>query len=598
MVSGIGEVLNKLKSVKSLQKGEYQARCPAHEDSKPSLNLKQEGDSILLHCQAGCSPEAVCQSLGISTADLFIKNDKLPKSQLVKTYDYTDEAGVLLYQVCRYEPKSFKQRHPDGDKWSWNLNGTRRVVYNLPDVMASDTVYHVEGEKDADNLMTRGLVATTTCGGSGGWKSEYVSFYTGKKVIIIPDNDQPGYAYARSIIDSLAGKAKVKVIILPGGAKDVSDWLEAGNDISLLLGMEQEPNAINAKSANNAINAKNAIEANITNFANPVSIDDKPYQVVARLVRQYIDEHNGDSFDLDTICRHIQVTERDARRYVCIELARKIDQEKLEKVSTSRGPLYKVLSLYNEVKIDWMNANDKDIFPLLWPAAHDDPSYFPWDNVMVSPGDLIVLGGETNKGKTCLCLNIVWDNMDAYPVTLMGNAEYSAAKFKRRTKNMTWRDPAKDGKPKFELIRVTEDWKYSLRPDNINIIDWISLEGDFYRIGKLLEAMKSRMRGGVLIVSLQKGEGKAQAVGGHFTEDPADIYITMQAGHLTLKKVKEWKAPNPNGTLWAYDIIDGVRFAEIHQVLKCPACYGSGHRGSGECDKCKGKGFIDKPSVV
>jgi putative DNA primase/helicase len=28
----------------------------------------------------------------------------------VAAYDYTDEAGVLLYQVVRYEPKAFRQR--------------------------------------------------------------------------------------------------------------------------------------------------------------------------------------------------------------------------------------------------------------------------------------------------------------------------------------------------------------------------------------------------------------------------------------------------------------------------------------------------------
>lgn len=34
-------------------------------------------------------------------------------SQLVKTYDYVDEKEKLLFQVCRYEPKGFRQRRPD-----------------------------------------------------------------------------------------------------------------------------------------------------------------------------------------------------------------------------------------------------------------------------------------------------------------------------------------------------------------------------------------------------------------------------------------------------------------------------------------------------
>ncbi len=325
----------------------------------------------------------------------------------------------------------------------------------------------------------------------------------------------------------------------------------------------------------------------------PDNPEERLYKMASKAVVDWMELHAGETFDLDTICRHLEIHDAAKRKLVSIVLAYQVKHEKLEKL----GRLYKVLSFNNNNTIDWINADDSEIFPLIWPASHDDPSSFLWDNIVVSPGDLIVLGGETNKGKTQFIFNLVWDNMDAFPVTLMGNAEYTASKFKRRTKNMTWANPLKeDGTPKFELIRVTEDWKYYLRPDNLCLIDWISLEGDFYRIGKLLEAMKSKMRKGVLVVSLQKGEGKTQAVGGHFTEDPADIYITLQQGHLTLKKVKEPRPGtlNLNGTIWAYELYGGTEFRDIRQVLKCGPCFGSGHRGSGNCEKCNGKGFIDK----
>jgi hypothetical protein len=41
-----------------------------------------------------------------------------PKGHVVATYDYTDAAGVLLYQVLRLEPKSFRQRHRWFAAWS------------------------------------------------------------------------------------------------------------------------------------------------------------------------------------------------------------------------------------------------------------------------------------------------------------------------------------------------------------------------------------------------------------------------------------------------------------------------------------------------
>src|ERR1700730_6525628 len=55
---------------------------------------------------------------------------------LEKSYDYVNEAGELLFQVVRFEPKDFRQRRPDGrNGWIWNLNGTRRVLYRFPEVI-------------------------------------------------------------------------------------------------------------------------------------------------------------------------------------------------------------------------------------------------------------------------------------------------------------------------------------------------------------------------------------------------------------------------------------------------------------------------------
>jgi hypothetical protein len=76
---------------------------------------------------------------------------------IVKTYDYVDEVGKLLFQVCRLDPKDFRQRKPDPkgrDGWSWSVRGVRNVPYRLPEVLEAlangQTVFEVEGEKDAD----------------------------------------------------------------------------------------------------------------------------------------------------------------------------------------------------------------------------------------------------------------------------------------------------------------------------------------------------------------------------------------------------------------------------------------------------------------
>src|SRR5262245_37567432 len=113
-----------------------------------------------------------------------------PMGKIIATYDYEDESGKLLFQVVRHEPKDFRQRVPNGTGWSYSLNGTRRVLYRLPDLLASASIiWLVEGEKDADRLASLGLTATTAPMGAGKWKPEYSEILRGRHIIIVPDND-------------------------------------------------------------------------------------------------------------------------------------------------------------------------------------------------------------------------------------------------------------------------------------------------------------------------------------------------------------------------------------------------------------------------
>ncbi len=209
----------------------YKATCPAHDDSNPSLSISEGKDGrILIHCFAGCPTENILEAVGLRMADLYPD-----KPMIVATYDYRDEAGNLLFQVCRMDPKGFYQRRPDGNGgWVNDLKGVRPVLYRLPELLAADLaepVFIVEGEKDADRLAALDMVATTNSGGAGKWKPEYSEALHGRNVVILPDNDNPGQTHSEQVAASLHGVAEsVKVVELPGLPEkgDVSDWLDAG----------------------------------------------------------------------------------------------------------------------------------------------------------------------------------------------------------------------------------------------------------------------------------------------------------------------------------------------------------------------------------
>lgn len=222
----------------------WTAQCPAHEDNNPSLAISQGDQGVILHCHAGCDPHAVTAALGLNMRDLF-DTPRSNGSDITAIYDYTDEHGTLLFQVVRKPGKQFRQRRPDGNGgWLWNLGDTRRVLYRLPDVLeaiaAGDTIYVVEGEKDADRLAADGHVATTNPHGAGKWRPDYNTTLTGAQVVIVADRDEPGRTHARHVAQQLAGIAATIQILEPVAGKDISDHLAAGHQVDELVDLDND----------------------------------------------------------------------------------------------------------------------------------------------------------------------------------------------------------------------------------------------------------------------------------------------------------------------------------------------------------------------
>lgn len=242
----INNFLEKLGGVKKTNSG-WIARCPAHEDNNPSLSVS-EGDEgrILFHCHAGCSFASVLNSLDLTAKDLFNRVQPSLKTssqgQEVARYTYTDEEGQPLFQVRRYLPKTFNLFRFESGQWISGIKGVRRVLYNLPAVIGSQTICVGEGEKDAETLKSLGFQATTCPMGAGKWLDEYSTYLENKTVIIFPDQDARGQEHAFDVASKLWDIAKViKIVNIPEG-KDLTEWVEkGGTKQSLELLMSETP---------------------------------------------------------------------------------------------------------------------------------------------------------------------------------------------------------------------------------------------------------------------------------------------------------------------------------------------------------------------
>jgi hypothetical protein len=166
------------------------------------------------------------------------------------TWDYRDATGNLLQCVARFDiglddkvvlPLTYC-RAGAVCRWQWKGVPAPRPLYNLRGLAArrDAPVLVVEGEKAADAAAIRfpDYVVTTSSGGSKAARQADWSPLAGRAVVIWPDADEPGAAYAGDVADlvRIAGAASVRVVDVAGlpDGWDLADALPAGfNDTDL-----------------------------------------------------------------------------------------------------------------------------------------------------------------------------------------------------------------------------------------------------------------------------------------------------------------------------------------------------------------------------
>jgi DNA polymerase len=156
--------------------------------------------------------------------------------QQVAFYIYRDARGRFYLGVKRTSTKQFPQYHWSGRQWRKGLpKGFLKIPYRLPELLDAppgDWVVIAAGEKDAETAARLGFTATTNSGGEGPgqWTPELNRWFSGfKRVAIMEDNDEAGYAHAAEVAKALEGIVpNIRIVgfreLKAGG--DLSDWIE------------------------------------------------------------------------------------------------------------------------------------------------------------------------------------------------------------------------------------------------------------------------------------------------------------------------------------------------------------------------------------
>jgi hypothetical protein len=211
--------------------------------------------------------------------------------RIVAIYDDRNATGSLTYQVVRFAPKAFRQRRPNGspDSFVWDMAGVSPLPYRLPELLAAPPdapVFICEGERDVDRLAGLGLIASTNNGGAGKWRPELSQYFTGRKCLVVADNDAPGRAHAADVAAKLANSAAaVRIFELPRlpPKGDVSDWLDAGGSAAALQKLAES-----ALASENAPPAQEAADDDATEIARlaslpPIAYDRERREAARRL---------------------------------------------------------------------------------------------------------------------------------------------------------------------------------------------------------------------------------------------------------------------------------------------------------------------------
>jgi len=234
--------------------GQWLASCPVpghgrgNGDKNPSLSISDGDDGRpLFHCHGGCDQHTVFNV--IRERGLLPELEPRPEllsriqppaitRQLEQEWSYTDEEGVVLFIKQRYRTTDSKGKDyklikvDDAGRRHATMGDARIVPYRLPELLDAvgkgRFVYLTEGEKAADAIISLGSVATTSHAGSGHWPEAITQYFAGANVVILPDNDAPGWKYAKRAAAKILPLAKsVRVVDLGGDdlGDDAYEWI-------------------------------------------------------------------------------------------------------------------------------------------------------------------------------------------------------------------------------------------------------------------------------------------------------------------------------------------------------------------------------------
>jgi Bifunctional DNA primase/polymerase, N-terminal/Primase C terminal 1 (PriCT-1) len=269
-------------------------------------------------------------------------------------------------------------------------------------------------------------------------------------------------------------------------------------------------------------------------------------------IRDFIMTTNGNFLTTD-VYQMTTMTTREEKKKACAILSRfaKPPNNTIEPVGNRHGCYRRV---NDECEgIDFLNAKTETVKLWLPFGLHE--------KVELMPGNIVVIAGESNAGKTALMLNIVRSNMRKFD-THYFNSEMGSSELRKRLDKF---DDIALSDWSFKAWERSSDFSDVIKcgPDKLNVIDFLEIYKEFYEIGGMMADIHRKLKGAIAVVAVQKNKGTDTGLGGFRGLEKPRLYLAMGSGYLKIVKAKNWATEeNPNGLQVNFKIVKGCNLIQ------------------------------------
>ena len=262
-------------------------------------------------------------------------------------------------------------------------------------------------------------------------------------------------------------------------------------------------------------------------------------------VRDFVLTSSG--FFLTSDCfNRLQVTSREEKKAIVLALLRFKREGLIERHGDKNGCYRRVEGECED--INWLNADDT-VLSIRYPFEIERYA-------LTLPKNVIVIAGASNAGKTAYLLNLAEMNMRSHKVYYF-SSEMGEHEFKKRLSKFDL--PLKQWL--FTAKERTSNFADVIRPDDINIIDFLEVYDEFYKIGFYIKEIYDKLQKGIAVIAIQKNLNTDYGLGGMRGLEKARLYLAMEGGKIKIVKAKNWTSDiNPNGLELSFKLVQGCKF--------------------------------------